>query len=74
MFTLQFAEETPEFINRLLVKPGLTGLAQVNGGYEINYKEKLGWDINYIKNRSLHKYIQIIFMTIIVLITGKGAR
>ncbi|MFR3568337.1 MAG: sugar transferase [Paraclostridium sordellii] len=74
MFTLQFSEETPEFINRLLVKPGLTGLAQVNGGYEINYKEKLKWDLNFIENRSLYRYIQIIFMTTTVLITGKGAR
>lgn len=34
-FTVQFNEEIPGFINRLAIKPGLTGWAQVNGGYEI---------------------------------------
>ena len=41
IFTYQFNEEIPGFINRLQVKPGLTGLAQVNGGYELGPAEKL---------------------------------
>ena len=32
MFTMQFNDDIDGFINRLLVKPGLTGWAQVNGG------------------------------------------
>ncbi len=35
MFTMQFNDDIDGFINRLLVKPGLTGWAQVNGGYEM---------------------------------------
>ncbi|WJQ00224.1 sugar transferase [Geobacillus stearothermophilus] len=35
MFTAQFNEEIPGFIDRLQVKPGITGWAQVNGGYDI---------------------------------------
>ncbi len=48
-FTVQFNEEIPGFINRLAIKPGLTGWAQVNGGYEITPEEKLKEDIYYIK-------------------------
>lgn len=72
--TYKFNEEIPGFMDRLLIKPGLTGLAQVNGGYDISPEEKLKWDLNYIKNRSLFMDIKIIFKTIIVVFTGEGAR
>ena len=72
--TYQFYEEIPGFINRLVVKPGLTGWAQVNGGYEISPQEKLVWDLDYIKNRSILMDIKIILRTVKVVITGEGAR
>ena len=72
--TYQFNEEIPGFINRLVVKPGLTGWAQVNGGYEISPQEKLVWDLDYIKNRSILMDIKIILRTVKVVITGEGAR
>lgn len=72
--TYKFNEEIPGFMDRLLVKPGLTGLAQVNGGYDISPEEKLKWDLDYIKNRSLLMDIKIILKTIIVVFTGEGAR
>ena len=62
------------FINRLLVKPGLTGWAQVNGGYEMTPEEKLKWDLDYIQSRNLFMDIRIIFMTVKVVLTGDGAR
>lgn len=74
MFTYQFEEETPGFINRLLVKPGLTGLAQVNGGYEMSHKEKLKWDIKYIEQQNLSLDMKIILKTVNVVLTGEGAR
>lgn len=74
MFTMQFNEEIDGFINRLLVKPGLTGWAQVNGGYEMTPKEKLIWDMEYIKNRNIIYDIRIILKTIKVILTGEGAR
>ena len=41
ILTYKFNEEIPGFVNRLQVKPGLTGWAQVTGGYELSPKEKL---------------------------------
>ena len=72
--TYEFEKQTEGFINRLKVKPGLTGLAQVNGGYDITPKEKLGWDMEYIRNRSIILDLKIILKTIKVIITGDGAR
>ncbi len=74
MFTMQFNEEIEGFINRLVVKPGLTGLAQVNGGYEMIPEEKLEWDVKYIENRSNLLDIKIILKTIKIILTGYGAR
>lgn len=74
MFTMQFNEEIEGFVNRLSVKPGLTGLAQVNGGYEMTPEEKLEWDVKYIKNRSNLLDIEIILKTIKIILTGYGAR
>lgn len=72
--TYKFEKEIPGFVKRLSVKPGLTGLAQVNGGYDISPKEKLYWDIQYMQNRSMLMDIKIIIKTIKVVITGEGAR
>ena len=74
IFTYQFEEAIPGFINRLEIKPGLTGLAQVNGGYEITPAEKLEWDLMYIKERNLLNDAKIIFKTVGVVVTGHGAR
>ena len=73
-FTEEFNQEIPGFIDRLAVKPGLTGWAQVNGGYEITPEEKLIEDIYYIKNRSILLDLKILFKTVKVVLTGDGAR
>ncbi|MDC7771448.1 exopolysaccharide biosynthesis polyprenyl glycosylphosphotransferase [Priestia megaterium] len=74
VFTAKFNEEIPGFIERLTIKPGLTGWAQVNGGYDITPKEKLELDRFYIKNASLRLDLLIIFKTIKICFTGNGAR
>ena len=74
MFTMQFNDDIKGFVNRLVVKPGLTGLAQVNGGYEMTPEEKLEWDVKYITNRSNLLDIEIILKTIKIILTGYGAR
>lgn len=74
IFTEKFEQEIPGFKKRLKVKPGLTGWAQVNGGYEITPKEKLDLDVYYIKNASIILDFKIIIRTVKVVITGDGAR
>ncbi|MFP7221458.1 sugar transferase [Priestia filamentosa] len=74
IFTAQFNEDIPGFIYRLKVKPGLTGWAQINGGYEITPKEKLLLDQYYIQNQNFILDLKILFLTIKICITGDGAR
>ena len=51
---------------RYLVKPGLTGLAQVNGGRTITHKDKLKYDVIYYDNLSFLLDLKIILKTIVV--------
>lgn len=70
----EFEKIIPEFAIRLWIKPGLTGLAQVNGGYRLTPEEKFHLDIKYIKYRNFFLDIKIILKTIIIVFTGEGAR
>lgn len=72
--TDHFESEIPGFTNRLMVKPGLTGLAQVNGGYDISPEEKLRYDLEYIWNQNVFLDVKILMQTVWVTLTGKGAR
>jgi exopolysaccharide biosynthesis polyprenyl glycosylphosphotransferase len=74
VFTEEFNKEIPGFINRLAVKPGLTGWAQINGGYEISPKEKLIYDLEYINKANIWLDIKIVLLTVKVIVTGHGAR
>ncbi len=73
-FMLQFSEKIPGFMNRVLVKPGLTGWAQVNGGYDLTPEEKFEYDMYYIHHYSAWLETKIFFKTIFIVLTGKGAR
>lgn len=73
-FTAQFDKEIAGFSNRLAVKPGLTGLAQINGGYDITPKEKLKYDLEYISNLNFSLEMKILVKTVKVILTGEGAR
>lgn len=74
VLTAQFNEEIPGFVHRLSVKPGLTGWAQVNGGYEVTPEEKFELDRYYIHRLGLKIDVKIVFKTIKVVFTGNGAR
>jgi exopolysaccharide biosynthesis polyprenyl glycosylphosphotransferase len=74
VFTEQFEKEIPGFKKRLTVKPGLTGWAQVNGGYEATPAEKFEMDMYYIQNQSLKLDLQILLRTVWVVFSGNGAR
>ena len=62
------------FRHRLVVQPGLTGLAQVNGGYDLEPEEKIVYDMRYIKERSLWMELKIIFKTVALVFSHEGAR
>ncbi len=55
------------------VRPGITGLWQVNGRNETSFEQRVYWDDWYIRNWSLWYDIVIIFKTVRVLLTGYGA-
>lgn len=70
----EFEKYIPHFRQRLLVRPGLTGLAQVNGGYELKPEEKIVFDLEYISKRSFKMDISCIWKTIKVMFSHDGAR
>ncbi|MBE0448492.1 MAG: sugar transferase [Actinobacteria bacterium] len=73
-FVERFKKEIPGYGERFKVKPGVTGLAQINGGYATNARNKLKYDLIYIYHQSFLLDIKIILRTIKVLLTGRGAR
>lgn len=63
--------EGQEF-KKLLVKPGITGYAQVNGRNDLPWKERFKYDIYYAENWSILLDVKIILKTISIIFTGKG--
>lgn len=54
-------------LKRLLVKPGVTGLAQVNGRNSISWPKRIEYDVKYVENWSLLLDVKILFKTIFVI-------
>lgn len=76
-FVEQLTREIPFYAVRHSVKPGVTGWAQVCYQYGANVQdalEKLQYDLYYVKNHSLFLDIVVLFETIGVVLSGKGAR
>ena len=59
----------PEQRLRHQVRPGITGLAQVNGGKSASWKEKFEWDKRYLESCSLRLDLSIIFRTILIVLS-----
>lgn len=57
----------------LSIKPGITGLAQINGRSDLNFEEEVRYDTYYIENWSPFLDIKILFRTLFVIVGGKGA-
>ena len=75
-FVDQLTKEIPFYAVRHSVKPGVTGWAQVRYHYGATVEdsaEKLQYDLYYVKNHSLFLDIVVLFETIGVVLTGKGA-
>ena len=73
-FYSEFETYIHGFCYRLLVKPGLTGLAQVNGGYDLKPEEKFMFDMEYIQKQSIELDLKCILQTIHLVFTQEGAR
>lgn len=76
-FVEQLAENIPYYAERHRVKPGITGWAQVRypyGASDDDAREKLQYDLYYVKNYSLFLDCLIMFQTVEVVVFGAGAR
>ena len=70
-------ENIPHYRQRFAIRPGLTGWAQVNRGYNASIednKEKLAYDLFYIKNQSVGLDLLILLKTMKVVLLGRGSR
>jgi sugar transferase (PEP-CTERM system associated) len=76
-FVSQLEEKIPYYSYRHTVKPGLTGWAQINYPYGSSIedaKQKLQYDLYYVKNNNLMFDLSILIQTVEVVLMGKGAR
>jgi exopolysaccharide biosynthesis polyprenyl glycosylphosphotransferase len=77
IFVDEFSRTIPYYADRLLIRPGVTGWAQVNYGYaddEAETIEKLTYDLYYVKHSSLWLDLQILGKSMWTVLTGFGAR
>lgn len=75
-FVDQLSKEIPNYLNRLGLRPGLTGIAQIENGYDTDtesFRRKVAYDLQYLQHCSVRNDLKILFRTIHVIVTGKGA-
>jgi lipopolysaccharide/colanic/teichoic acid biosynthesis glycosyltransferase len=75
-FVTDLANKVPNYEQRLNVKPGITGLAQVRNGYDSSLQSvvnKVEQDLSYIRKWSIWSDVKILMQTVVVVITGRGA-
>jgi lipopolysaccharide/colanic/teichoic acid biosynthesis glycosyltransferase len=73
-FVNDFVRDIPGYRERFRIKPGVTGLAQVSGGYATTPERKLKYDLIYMFHQNLLMDVRIVADTIRVVLTGRGAR
>lgn len=73
-FYQEFERYIRGFSQRLQVTPGITGWAQINGGYELLPEEKILFDMEYIRHRSVMFDIRCLLGTVRVVFRHDGAR
>jgi lipopolysaccharide/colanic/teichoic acid biosynthesis glycosyltransferase len=64
----------PHFRQRHRVKPGLTGLAQVNGRSDLTHSEKVRYDLIYVRRHPISLDVAILLRTVALVFNKKGAR
>ncbi|RKY95752.1 MAG: sugar transferase, partial [Candidatus Hydrothermota bacterium] len=71
-FVERFKHQIENYDERHSIKPGITGLAQVYGGYDTPPDIKLKYDLFYIYNRSFTLDLKILLLTVRTLFFGNG--
>ncbi len=72
----ELSQKVPNYLQRLGLKPGLTGIAQIEAGYANDlesYRRKVSFDLLYLQNCSLWNDLRIMLRTVRVVLTGFGA-
>jgi len=64
----------PEFHRRHDVKPGITGLAQVNGRSDLTYSQMMAYDLDYVDHHPFSRDIAILIRTLCIVLRKEGAR
>ena len=64
----------PHFQQRHKVKPGMTGLAQVNGRSDLTHYQKLRYDLEYVRHHPITRDLEILLKTLTLVLGKKGAR
>lgn len=75
-FIEQLSDQIPNYLNRLGLKPGVTGVAQVLNGYDNDlesFRRKVAYDLLYLQNCCLWNDFKILLRTVWVVISGHGA-
>lgn len=75
-FMQQLSNEIPQYLDRLGLKPGLTGVAQILNGYDNeieSFRRKVAFDLHYLQNCSVWNDVKILLRTVKVVLTGSGA-
>lgn len=68
----QMAEYDRETIERLRVRPGLTGLAQIHGGTQMSWPERWQYDLQYVRELSFRLDLRILIRTVLVVALGES--
>jgi len=67
------AHYSPKMRGRLTVKPGITGLAQVSGRGELPLADTIGYDLDYVKDRTLWMDLKLLIQTPLTIFSRRGA-
>ena len=68
------AQYRPEYHGRFQVKPGITGLAQINGRTDLTYQEIMAYDLDYVREHPFSRDIRIMLKSLGAVLRREGAR
>jgi lipopolysaccharide/colanic/teichoic acid biosynthesis glycosyltransferase len=71
-FFEELCRDIPQYWQRLVVRPGLTGFAQTRMGREMSWAEKLAHDLEYVADRSVGLYLRVVVATFVRVVRQSG--